>query len=127
MVERRNFPRITVACPVQIRSLSAVTDAVFIRNSFVRNLSRVGIELISFDFYGIDGRIHVHMFSDRNMPLMDITGRIVWVQQMPYQEKFRVGVQFLEMSSGNALRQVVIDERHFEQVLAGADVPYVHH
>ncbi len=97
MNERRRFPRQLLLCPVQIKAVDAA-DQYLMRNSFCMNISALGIEITSFDFYPVSGKVHLKLLSNACVKLFEIIGRIIWVQEMPFQNKYKIGIEFVDKS-----------------------------
>jgi len=97
MMERRRFPRIEHECPVQMRAVNN-DEHNLLRNSFCRNISTVGVTVISFDFYPVNGKVYLELLSRTCAKLFAIIGRIVWVQQIPFQNKYKIGIEFMGTS-----------------------------
>ncbi|MCP4649165.1 MAG: PilZ domain-containing protein [PVC group bacterium] len=97
MIEKRRFPRVNHECPVQLKTMRG-TGSNLMKNSFSKNVSQSGMELVSFDFYPVNDRVQVQVFSSSYASMMQAVGRIVWVQQLPNQEKYRIGIELVEVS-----------------------------
>ena len=97
MVNRRKSFRRKLECHLQIMEINA-QQAHFIRNSFSLDMSEAGLSLLSFDFYPVNERIRLTVFSNAWIKLIETMGRVVWVKQLPHQRKYRVGVEFIETS-----------------------------
>ena len=99
MMERRKAERKNFSCPLQVQAISAEVGS-FLRNSFCRNISLTGLSLTSFDFYPVEGKVHLQIFSNAWMKLIEIIGRVVWVEQLPFQNRYKIGIEFVDRSSG---------------------------
>ena len=97
MRERRRFPRERVECSLQLKAIALEGDHM-IRNSFSNNISAVGMSITSFDFYPVKGRVHLKIFSDALTSLVETIGRIVWIEELPLQKRFRIGIEFVDSS-----------------------------
>ena len=97
MSERRRFSRVDFEGPVQVAELRGEGHNL-LKNSFSRNISQGGMEIVSFDFYPINERVQVKVFSNCYNRLMQGVGKIVWVEQLPNQDKYRIGTEIVELS-----------------------------
>ncbi|MFH1061542.1 MAG: PilZ domain-containing protein [Candidatus Omnitrophota bacterium] len=103
MDERRRFERSRVECPLQIQAISATDN--MIRNSFCNNVSPVGMSITSFDFYPVNGKVHLNLLSNALTSMVEAIGRVVWVREMPHQKRFKIGIEF-ENASENLMQKV---------------------
>ncbi len=94
--DRRRFPRYRMECPIQIMQINT-PGANMLKNSFCRNISMVGIETLSFDFYGMNENIRLQVYSSEYVKLIQARGRIVWICQLPYQNKYKLGIELTEL------------------------------
>lgn len=96
MDDRRRFQRNRVECSLQIQTL--VANDHMIRNSFCDNVSPVGMSITSFDFYPVDGKVHLNIMSSALTNMVEAIGRVVWVRELPNQKRFRIGIEFEDAS-----------------------------
>jgi len=94
MIEKRKAQRVRMDCPVQVREVTYV-PCELLRNSFCRNISQLGLEIVSFCPYQVTGQVHVRILSDDYISLLEAIGQVVWVHRFPFQNKYRVGIKFL--------------------------------
>jgi hypothetical protein len=92
MDDRRKFERRQVECALQIQAIAA-TDHI-IRNSFCNNVSQIGMSITSFDFYPVNGKVHLNLISTAFNTILEAIGRVVWVREMPFQKRFKIGIEF---------------------------------
>lgn len=102
--ERRKKTRAQLETAVQLKRVASV-DAGELTNSFSQNISEQGMAITTFDFYPVQSRVHVKILSKTWANLLEIIARVVWVRQLPYQQKYRVGLAFVDVSD-DAKRQV---------------------
>lgn len=93
--ERRKFDRQELELAVQLRLVTS-SDPIQLKNSFCLNISQVGLQIVSFDFYPVEGKVFMQLFSADNISLFKTVGRVVWVQQFPYQQKYKIGIEFVD-------------------------------
>ena len=96
MDDRRRYERAKVACPLQVKAIAV--DSPVIRNSFCNNMSPVGMAFTSFDFYPVDGKVHLNILSAAMNKVMEVIGRVVWVREIPHQNRYKIGVEFEDCS-----------------------------
>jgi Tfp pilus assembly protein PilZ len=96
MIERRSFKRARVACQLQIQALAV--DAPMIRNSFCSDVSPVGMAITTFDFYPVNKKVHLNILSNALNKVIEAIGRVVWVKELPTQQRFRIGIAFEDTS-----------------------------
>jgi len=95
--ERRKFARIKSDFPVQQR-LMPQGNSQRIHNSISKDLSEGGIQLSSFYFYPVNTRIMLDVFLACDEEPVHATGKVVWIEQIPYQERYKIGVQFSDVN-----------------------------
>lgn len=61
-----------------------------------RDISEDGIRLDLEDFVPINSEMILQMKFHDSPVAMDIKGRVVWSQQVPYSDRYHVGFQFVE-------------------------------
>lgn len=69
-----------------------------IQNMLTRNVSETGLQLSSFNFYPVNTRLVMEASLSNKSEPVAVVGRVVWIEQLPYQERFKMGVEFSEMS-----------------------------
>jgi c-di-GMP-binding flagellar brake protein YcgR len=69
-----------------------------------------GAPLSSAEYLPVDSRILLDLEMPRPDDPIRTTGRVVWVEEAPYAEQWRVGVAFDELSKSTRtrLRRVVV-------------------
>ncbi len=97
MIEKRRFTRIDYECAVQLKELSLSAQNL-LKNSFSKNISQQGLQIISFDFYPVNEKVKIEIFSSKYSSMLQVIGRVVWVTQFPYQRKYRVGIELVDIS-----------------------------
>ncbi len=97
MNDKRKYIRKDFEYPLQIRALT-MDSTQFIRNSFSNNISEIGLGITSFDFFAVNEKIHLQIFSSVWAILVEIIGRVVWVKRLPFQDRFKIGIEFIDAS-----------------------------
>jgi len=97
MIERRKYPRRDMECPLQIRVVDGDINSVK-RNSFCKNISRVGLATMSFDFFPVNAIVHLQLFSETLGKILEVIGKVVWIKQLRFQHKYKLGIEFVDNS-----------------------------
>lgn len=71
------------------------------RNSFSNNISEIGLGITSFDFFAVNKKVHLQLFSSAWAHLLEIIGRVIWIKRVPFQERFKIGIEFMDTSGGS--------------------------
>jgi c-di-GMP-binding flagellar brake protein YcgR len=109
--ERRKFVRVYSDFPVQLKDMKP--DApVQIHNSLSQDLSEGGVQISSFYFYPVHSKMMVELHLNNDSAAVKTMGKVVWVEQLPYQDVFKVGIEFSELSAfnQNSVRKVIVDK-----------------
>ncbi|MBU0633504.1 MAG: PilZ domain-containing protein [Candidatus Omnitrophica bacterium] len=103
MDDRRKTPRVKLECPVLMRAL-AKPETLSLTNSFCENISELGLKVTSFNYYLMKEKVHLHLFSPDCANLLDAVGEVVWVEKLPFQSRYKVGIRFVEESKSFYLK-----------------------
>ncbi len=103
MIDKRKYPRRRLEYQVQIRKIDT-TEINVVRNSFSSDISEIGAGIISFDFYPVNKKVYIRVMSNGLIDLLDIVGKVVWVREIPFQNKYRIGVSFEDVSENVHLK-----------------------
>ncbi|MCP4650168.1 MAG: PilZ domain-containing protein [PVC group bacterium] len=95
--ERRGFLRANSDFPVKLKQVSPGLS-VQINNSFSKDISETGIQLSSFYFYPVKSKLLLEASLSAGAEPVKVMGKVVWVEQFPYQERFKLGVHFEDLS-----------------------------
>ena len=106
--ERREYFRRSSDFPVQARLMPQKSTGT-IHNSMTRDFSESGMQLSSFYFYPVNSKMILEIFPIHDMEPIITVGRVVWIEQVPYQERYKLGIEFSEMNdeSREHLKQIV--------------------
>ncbi|MBU1087958.1 MAG: PilZ domain-containing protein [Candidatus Omnitrophica bacterium] len=109
--ERRKFVRVYSDFPVQLRYMKP-NAPIQVHNSLSQDLSEGGMQLSSFYFYPVHSKMMVELFLNKDVAPIKTVGKVVWVEQLPYQDIFKVGIKFSELSDFNqtCLRELIINK-----------------
>lgn len=108
VTERREFLRMSSDFPVQLRQVPQKSTGT-IHNSITHDFSESGIQLSSFYFYPVNSKMILEIFPVHDMEPILTVGKVVWVEQVPYQEKYKIGIEFSEMNAESRvqLKQII--------------------
>ena len=100
MGDNRAYVRQDVNCPLQLKALT-MEGTQFMRNSFSTNISEIGLGITSFDFFAVNEKVHLQLFSSAWASLLEIIGKVVWIKRLPFQDRFRIGIEFVDTSESS--------------------------
>ena len=100
MSDKREYIRKDFECPLQIRALT-MEGTQFMRNSFSNNISEIGLGITSFDFFAVNKKMHLQVFSSAWVILLEMIGRVIWVKRLPFQDRFKIGIEFVDASESS--------------------------
>ena len=109
--ERRKFVRMYSDFPVQLRYMKP-NAPIQVHNSLSQDLSEGGIQVSSFYFYPVHSKMMVELYLNMDAPPVKTVGKVVWVEQLAYQDIFKVGIEFSDLSVYNqsSLRELISDK-----------------
>jgi c-di-GMP-binding flagellar brake protein YcgR len=98
--ERRKFPRFNFLVDVSFKKKAAFKKE---KLSITKNISGVGVCLISYEELKVDDNLELKVFMPETKKPMKVMGRVAWVREFvigdPQQGKrYDVGVEFLGLS-----------------------------
>ena len=98
--ERRKFVRVDSDFPVQLRYMKP-DASMQVYNSLSQDLSEGGIQISSFYFYPVHSRMMVELYLNMYLVPVKTVGKVVWIKQLAYQDNFKVGIKFSDLSVFN--------------------------
>ncbi|MFH1061579.1 MAG: PilZ domain-containing protein [Candidatus Omnitrophota bacterium] len=98
--ERRKFVRVYSDFPVQLSYLKPDAPKQ-VRNSLSQDLSEGGLQVSSFYFYPVHSAMLIELHLNKDSAPIKTVGKVVWVEQLPYQDLFKLGIEFAELSDFN--------------------------
>jgi Tfp pilus assembly protein PilZ len=109
--ERRKFVRVYSDFPVQLRDMKP-NAPVQIHNSLSQDLSEGGVQISAFYFYPVHTKMLLELHLNSDSAPVKTMGKVAWVEQLPYQEVFKIGIEFAELSAFNqsSVRKVIVDK-----------------
>jgi len=106
--ERRTFVRVNSEFPVQLRPMHH-DNPIQIHNSMSQDLSEGGMQISSFYFYPVHAKLMLELYLAIDSEPIITVGKVVWVEQVPYQDRYRVGIEFsgIEDENKTSLRHII--------------------
>ena len=103
--EKRRYRRIRFSEPVSFH----LKDPHNFGGCLARDLSEGGIQLNFNEFVPLNSEIVLQLQLSRLPKVVDVTGRVVWLQRVPYSDRYAVGLQFekSESLSSQEIRQFI--------------------
>ena len=113
-VERRRFVRVASDLPVQLKRLPQ-DFPTSINNSLAQDISEGGLRISSFYFYPVNSKVTLEVFMRQGTEPVKAVGKVVWVEQLPYQERYRVGLEFSDINEDG--------RAHLKEVITNIQTP----
>ena len=104
-LEKRRYRRVRFSEPVGFHLKTP--------NNFggclARDLSEGGIQLTLNEFVPLNSEITLQLKLSRFPKVVDVTGRVAWLQRVPYSDRYAVGLEFAknETLSSQEIRQFI--------------------
>ncbi|MFH1360533.1 MAG: PilZ domain-containing protein [Candidatus Omnitrophota bacterium] len=94
-LEKRRFKRVRYQEPVHYQ----FKEQGKFGGCLASDLSEGGIKISMNDFVPLHTEIAMRLKLQDVPHVVDLTGRVAWVQQVPYSDRYRAGVEFVNESS----------------------------
>lgn len=94
--ERRVFPRISTAMPVQYRGIRQANGAVV--GTIARDISSGGVRLVVNEFLSVFTRLVVEVSIPPTPKSIRAISKVVWIRKRPYGEQYEVGMEFVDIT-----------------------------
>lgn len=94
--DRRRYPRVNSAMPVQYRGIRQGSEAAV--GTIARDISNGGIRFVSNEFLSIFTRLVVEISIPSTPKPVRAISKVVWIRKRSYGEQYEVGMQFVDMS-----------------------------
>ncbi len=91
--DRRRVPRIDTELYLQAREVPFSEHNQF-NGCICTNISGSGACVSTFSFYPVDKNIYVEAYDGDTDYAFKVIGRVVWVEEVPSQRKFRMGIEW---------------------------------
>ncbi len=98
--ERRRFPRLSHKTSLQYRNLSANGNGSApsaMKGTVTKDISAGGVRMMTDRFMPLDSKVKVEFSLSSNVKSISAEAKIAWVQKMPYNENFLVGLEFVDI------------------------------
>ncbi|RKY36006.1 MAG: hypothetical protein DRP78_04700 [Candidatus Omnitrophota bacterium] len=107
MSDRRKFVRIHSDFPIEVKQLPLTHQSV--HNSLSLNISEGGVRISLFYFYPVNSKVNLTLFTAKDDLPFKALGKVSWVERVPYQERYRLGVEFVDLNDThrNQLRRII--------------------
>lgn len=92
VIEKRRFRRVRFADPINYHS----KDVSDFGGCLACDISEGGVKINFNDFIPINTEMVLQMKLSSIPKVVNVTGRVVWLQQIPYSDRYQVGLQFNE-------------------------------
>ena len=104
--ERRKFPRLPFKEPLQYKQKEGEAPV----GCLTADIGEGGVRFNSNEFIPLNRELSMQV-SMAPGKLIDLKGRVAWIQLMPYSERYQVGLQFdagqLPNTSKQEIRQYI--------------------
>ncbi len=89
-VEKRRFRRARFSDAISYR----LKDVNHFGGCLGCDISEGGVRIQFNDFVPINTEMVLQMKLSNIPKVIDVTGRVVWLQQVPYSDRYQIGLQF---------------------------------
>ena len=89
-VDKRKYHRVEYREPVRYHMREQSKFGGCLSN----DISEGGIKLNFDDFVSIRSEVNIQVRLENTPQVVDLIGKVVWVQQVPFSERYRVGLEF---------------------------------
>lgn len=100
--ERRRFVRVSADLPVKLKQIPQ-NNPVQIQNAISCDISEGGVQVWSFYFYPVQSRQMLEILLSPDTEPVRSVGTVVWIRQLPYQDRYKLGIEFSEMNEDGRL------------------------
>ncbi|MFH0838951.1 MAG: PilZ domain-containing protein [Candidatus Omnitrophota bacterium] len=101
--ERRRFQRVACHIPVQYKSLNK-NSSNDIKGGLSKDISAGGVRFVSTYFLPVFSMLNLEISLDSNLHKITAMARVVWVQKLPYNENYVVGLEFVNIEHKDRLK-----------------------
>jgi hypothetical protein len=95
--DRREYERVRYRDPVQV-SLIGVAHDLHPRALLAEDLSESGLALTSSELLGVGTRLRMDLEPQPAGAPIRLIGRVIWVEHLGLQHRYRLGVQVEDLS-----------------------------
>lgn len=112
--DRRRFNRLERHLPLQFRNIEKNSPEM--SGSLTRDISGGGIRFVSSDFLPVQTSVGMQLSLESNLHTLPATARVVWVQKLPYNENFMIGLEFLNIENENRAKIIRYVNEHSQRL-----------
>lgn len=112
--DRRRFNRLERHLPLQFRNIEKNRPEM--SGSLTRDISGGGIRFVSNDFLPVQTSVGLQLSLESNLHTLPATARVVWVQKLPYNENFMIGLEFLNIENENRAKIIRYVNEHSQRL-----------
>jgi c-di-GMP-binding flagellar brake protein YcgR len=102
MEEKRRYRRVNFREPVLYRPLNSQQET----GCLGYDISSGGVRCAVNDFIPLGQELNLTLHL-KNEQVVELTGRIVWIQKSPHSENYQVGLRFLNPEKISPAKQVL--------------------
>ncbi len=112
--DRRRFNRLQCHLPLQFRDIEKNRPEML--GSLTRDISGGGIRFVSNNFLPVQTSVGLQLALDSDLRTLPATARVVWIQKLPYNENFMIGLEFLNIENENRVKIIRYVNEHSQKV-----------
>jgi c-di-GMP-binding flagellar brake protein YcgR len=94
--ERRQFLRVPFTDPVRAEPIAQ--SPTHVRHPLSANLSEGGLQVLCPEPMPVDSLVLLDLDAQSDPDPVRAIGRVAWVQRVPHDERWHVGLQFVELT-----------------------------
>lgn len=95
MQERRKYTRV----PESLRISYEILPTEAIKEYLTKDISQGGIRFFAHEFISKGSRLRIRITFPRTLFSFEALVKCMWVRELPYNEEFEVGVEFIDLPS----------------------------
>jgi len=88
--EKRKFVRVPFNEAIRVKR----EDGEQIVDTLAYDVSHGGIKLNTFEFIPVNSPVTVEVKLQNQSKLVSLSGKVVWIKELPASERFQIGIQF---------------------------------
>ncbi len=112
--ERRRYPRAQCDFALQYRNLNKNYSQA--TGALAKEISASGIKFISNSFLSVFTLLKVELLIESDIHSVSLTARVVWVQKLPYNENFMIGLEFLNIENETRAKIIRYVDEHSQRL-----------
>lgn len=112
--DRRRFNRLQCHLPLQFRDIEKNRPEML--GSLTRDISGGGIRFVSNNFLPVQTSVGLQLALDSDLRTLPATARVVWIQKLPYNENFMIGLEFLNIENETRAKIIRYVDEHSQRL-----------